>query len=178
MKEKTIKLYEYRELSPKAKEKALDDFRNNNFDSYGLQADLDNYLEELLTEYHIVPVADLKGYPSKYAKIYYSLSHSQGDGVMFEGVFEWKGQLITIKQSGRYYHSLSKDITWNDFVGEDKEAEEEKLAKEFEGIYQDICKKLEKAGYAGIEDMESEAYFIETCNANEWTFREDGTLEN
>lgn len=174
MKKKTINLYEYAELSPKAKEKALEKWREM-FDSDGLRVHLDNHIEELLAKNGIKPVSDLKGYATKYAKIYFSLAHCQGDGVMFEGVFKWKGYSVTIKQSGRYYHSRSKTVDMETAKG--TPASEGTLER-FEAIYQKICKELEREGYDEIENMESEAAFIEECNANEWTFRADGTLEN
>lgn len=175
MKTKTINLYEYGELSPEAQKIALEHYREHDFDTYGLQVHLDNEIEALLKNSGIVPVstADRK-YDSKYAKIYFSLSHSQGDGVMFEGTFTWKAWTVNIKQSGRYYHSNSKDI---ELYFNDEPAENEHAKKDFETIYQSICKSLETKGYAYIEDMESEEHFIEECNANEWTFREDGTRE-
>lgn len=178
MKTKTIQLYEYAELSPEAKEKALSTWRNEDFDSYGLQVHLDEAISVLLERHGIVPVATADGrYQSQYARVYFSLSHSQGDGVMFEGTFHWKKWHVVIKHSGRYYHSNSKeiDITTNDqFFDEADEA----TCDRFEAIYQSICKELEREGYAYIDEAESEDAFIEACNANEWTFREDGTLEN
>lgn len=175
MKTKTITLYEYSELSPEAKAKALAHYREHDFDSYGLQVHLDNELDGLLKKHGIKPTHDLKGYESKHAQIQYSLTNSQGDGVMFEGVFKWKDYAITIKQSGHYYHSNSKIVEITDDI--DGEATEQ-AEKEFEIVYQKICKELEKLGYSYIEDMESEDAFIEHCNANEYTFREDGTMEN
>lgn len=176
MKTKTIKLYEYQELSKEAKAKALSDY-NEHFDGYALQVDLDNAIETELEKHGIKPE------DSSHAKIQYSLSNSQGDGVMFEGRFEWKDYLVDIKQSGHYTHSHSKTI--DIYRADDMEplsdvmtdAEAEKVYSEFENIYQSICSVLEKQGYEIIEDMQSEAYFIEACNANEYTFREDGTLE-
>lgn len=178
---KTIELYEYSELKPEAKEKALKNYKENDFDEFSLRVHLDNEIEELLQKYGIVPIQDLKGYETKYAKVYYSLSHCQGDGVMFEGVFsfptetekegeQWKRYVVTVKQSGRYSHSNSKTV--------EVENDNEVVAKEFEQVYQKICKELEQSGYKHIEELQSEAYFIEECNANEWTFREDGTREN
>jgi len=176
MKTKTITLYEYSELSPESKKRAHEHYINEDFDGYALQVYLDNAIEPLLEKYKIVPVSTAdKKYASKYAKIYYSLAHRQGDGAMFEGTFTWKKWTVNIKQSGHYYHSNSKVIELsNDNGDEPTEADE----NAFEIIYQAICKELEREGYAQIEDLQSEAYFIEECNANEWTFREDGTLEN
>ena len=185
MKTKTINIYEYNELSEKAKEKALNAWRED-FDSYALQVCLDNNIEELLAKHGIRVLRDLKGYESKYAKVYFSLSNCQGDGVMFEGVFsfpvssekvggQWKRYEVKVKHSGRYYHSNSKDV---EIVGDNEVEAGEEVYKEFEQVYQIICKELEKAGYEFIDDMQSEEAFEEACNANEYTFREDGTMEN
>lgn len=174
MKTKTINLYEYSELSPDAKERALRNWREN-FDSFALQVFMDDRLRDLLEKAHITPYADLKGYPSKYGKVYYSLSCCQGDGVMFEGRFKWRGYDVTIRHSGRYYHSHSKTIDMETAKG--APASDGTLER-FEAVYQGICKTLEREGYAEIEELESEAAFIEACDANGYTFREDGTMEN
>ncbi len=176
MKEITIKLYEYAELPKEAQEKAHAEYLKDGTDDAYLQVCLDNELGELLDEYGIVPVstADRK-YPSKYAQLYYSLSHSQGDGLMFEGTFTWKAWTINVKHVGHYYHSRSRDI---EMYFNDEPTENENAMKDFETIYQAICSKLEKSGYSHIDDMESEAYFVEECNANEWTFEADGTMRN
>lgn len=50
--------------------------------------------------------------------------------------------------------------------------------RDFENIYQSICVKLVKHGYQIIEDEMSEAHFIDECNANEWTFTEEGVMFN
>lgn len=173
MKTKTINLFEYSELSPEAKKKALEHFREHDFDEYYLKVGLDNEVSDLLEEHKIKPI------DGTYAKLYYSLSHSQGDGLMFEGVFDWKKYHITIKHSGHYYHSYSKtlEITYIDKEENEQDADEGTYA-EFEKIYQTICKTLEKHGYEVIEDMQSEDYFIEQCNNYEYTFREDGTRES
>ena len=173
MKTKTIKLYEYSELSPEAKKRAHQNYLNDFFDEQALQVHLDNEIEPLLKQYGIVPVSTAdKKYDSKYAKIWYSLSNCQGDGVMFEGTFEWENHSITVKQSGHYNHSYSKTVEWNDH------AQSERQEERFEQVYQAICKKLEKEGYSFIDELQNEAYFIEECNANEWTFRENGVMEN
>lgn len=177
MKTKTINLYEYEELLPEAKEKALAHYREHNFEPFGLQVHLDNEIQTLLEQHGIKPISTAdKKYDSKYAQIYYSLSSCQGDGVMFEGTFTWNGYTVNIKRAGRYYHSNSKCVEITDEEGNTVDTEEPYTA--FEAIYQSICKELERQGYDYIEDMESEAYFIELCNDNGYTFREDGTMEN
>ena len=181
MKTKTIKLYEYSELSTKAKERALENYHKDGFDSYELQVHLDNEIEPLLEKHHITPVRDDKGYPTTHARIYFSLSKCQGDGVMFENTFnvEIAGNkyIAYISQSGHYYHKYSRNIDWRNEDGSDAD-EESRDYKEFIKSYESICDALENKGYAYIEDMLSEEYFIEACNMNEWTFREDGRMEN
>ena len=56
--------------------------------------------------------------------------------------------------------------------------ENEKDEQEFEELYQDICKKMERVGYEHIEWYTSEGVFIEACEANGYTFRENGEMEN
>lgn len=174
MKTKTISLYEHSELSKEAFKKAYENWRDNDFDDYGLRVYLDNLVQELLEKNNIKPAED-----TEYAKVYYSLSNCQGDGAIFEGTFDWKKYRVYIKHSGRYYHSHSASIELQevDNLGFHMD-EEDKDVKSFDVIYQAICKELESAGYAYIEDMQSEAAFIESCNANEYTFRENGIMEN
>lgn len=172
MKTITINLYEYAELSDTAKKRAYKDWKydESNFDAYSLQVDLDNRISELLDEHKIKPI------DGTYAKVLYSLGHSQGDGAMFEGVFNWNGYTVTIKHSGHYYHSNSKVITIKDEDANTVDTDEPYEA--FEVIYQKICKELETYGYDVIENMESESYFIELCHANDYTFEESGKINN
>ena len=177
MKTKTINLYSYSELSKEAQEKAHSKYIESN-DYYFLSDCLNERLHELLQENNIKDLNDTSKPNTKPTQVQYSLSNCQGDGAMFAGIFEWKNNTITIEQSGRYYHSNSKTITYNDFVGEEKEHEEEKLAKEFEKIYQSICKELETFGYNFIDQENSLESFIELCEANDYTFLANGIMEN
>jgi hypothetical protein len=178
MKTKTINIYTIDELNQKAQEKALSNYIENN-DYQFLSEDLNERLHELLEENNIKDLNDTSKAGTKPTPVYYSLSYSQGDGACFEGSFEWKGYNITIKQSGRYYHSNSKDIDFNIDMETYQDAETlEKDEEEFETIYQKICKTLEKYGYDFIEYQDSMENFKENCNTNEWTFLADGTLEN
>jgi hypothetical protein len=72
-KKREIKTYDFDELSPEAKEKAIEDYRPDAWDdtdSDWLTEDFEQVLEE-------------KGLPN--LKVYWSLSHVQGDGVGFYG---------------------------------------------------------------------------------------------
>ncbi len=173
-------LYSYDELSEKAQEKALDNFRKDN--EYIFLSDcLSQRLHELLEEYDIKDTNDTSKPGTTPTQVMYSLSYCQGDGCMFEGVFEWKKYTVYIKHNGRYYHSNSKFIEIHETdnqgfdIGEDYEPE---VYKEFEELYQKICKELEKYGYDFIEYEDSEENFRESCEANEYTFLEDGTMMN
>lgn len=170
--QKEYKIYTFDELSQKAKDKARRDY-NAGVDYDYLKHLMNDRLEELLTENNIKETGN--------TKLYYSLSYCQGDGVCFEGSFEWNGLYIYIKHSGHYYHENSKTITiykrvWNEADG--IETEEEQDTEAFNALYVKICKTLEKYGYECIEFEESEENFRETCEANEYTFLEDGEMFN
>lgn len=163
MKTKTIELYEYDELSPEAKEKARAQWNEHN-DNPLMQSHMINLLKEKLDDRKIK-------YDVDSIDVRYSLSYCQGDGFMFEGtLYDDKGRTITIKHSGRYYHSYSKEIDY-------PEASERDYAN-FEKVYQSICKEMEKIGYDEIEYQESEESFREACEANGYTFRINGEMEN
>jgi len=153
MEQKTIQVYKYEELSDDAKETALNShIESNDFDF--LEESLTEYLKELLTEAKIDGEAELS----------YSLSCCKGDGVSFTGNFEYKGVNISVTRNNSHYvHSNSVDI----------EAE-----AEFKEIFKEICDKIEKVGYSEIEYQNSEESFKENCEANEYTFRENGEMEN
>ena len=161
-----IKVYSFDELSEEAKKKALDKHIENN-DYYFLE----NYLENRLTDY----LAEAKITANDKPKIYYSLSCSQGDGAMFVGSFSWNGYNVDIKQSGHYYHYNSKVITVSDEEGNEVDGEPETA---FDDIYVSICKKLEKDGYEFIEYDDSMENFQQACEANDYTFTQDGVMKN
>lgn len=171
MKTKTIQLYEYAELSPQAKEKALNKWRETEDDPM-MQSHMINLLKEELEERGIK-------YDTDSIDVRYSLSHCQGDGFMFIGELEWKKYTIYIKHGGgHYYHSHSASIEMQETDNLGFHIEDEKDENEFEELYQSICKVMEGKGYDHIEYITSEESFIEACDANEYTFREDGTMEN
>lgn len=162
---KTYQVYDYSELSEKAQRRALNKWNDGN-DFPMLQSILQDECGELLKEHNIKCT-------SNFPTVLYSLSNAQGDGLMFEGSFEWEGYEIKISHEGHYYHSHSKSITVTN--GDWKSANDEKA---FEDIYQSVCKKLEKFGYDLIEEETSEERFIDECNENGYTFLEDGTMLN
>lgn len=167
MKTKTINLYTYDELTKEAQDVALKQWQENN-EYFYLSEHLSNMLWEYLNDEKIVKQGD--------PKIFYSLSYSQGDGVMFEGNFTWNGYNVSIKHSGHYYHSNSKTIDITDEEGNEPETDEPE--KSFDTIYKTICTKLEKEGYDFMAYEDSEENFREACDANEYTFLLSGKMEN
>lgn len=175
MKEITIKVYPYEELNDKAKERALADWNENNNDPF-MQSHMINLLGEELDERGIKYG---KHYTAQDPDVRYSLSHCQGDGFMFVGEFEFKGYLVRVSHSDpHYYHKYTAQMDWPEFVGEEKEAEEEKIAEEWLEIYRAICDEMEEKGYQHIEWITSEEHFAEECEANEWMFEANGEMRN
>lgn len=166
---KQIEIYKYDELSEDAKQKALSDYNQNN-DYDFLSDDLNEYLKQLLEDNNI------KGD----AKLFYSLSYCQGDGVCFEGNFEYKGIDFKIEHNnGHYYHNNSVNIYYDEDDEDDlKNDVIESIYLEFKATFEDICDKIEKSGYSQIEYQDSEENFKEMCDANEYTFRASGEMEN
>ena len=163
MKTKTITLYEYSELSPAAKEKALQQWNEYNDDPF-MQSHMINLLKEELDERGIK-------YDVDSIDVRYSLSSCQGDGFMFIGSLEWRNETITITHVDRHYcHMYTAQFETGGLL--DFEFEQ------FKAVYEAICKKMERIGYDHIEYITSEESFIEACEANGYTFREDGTMEN
>lgn len=170
MKTINITLYEYDELTPQAKTKALDEWNENNENPF-MQSHMINLLKEELDERKIE-------YDMDSIDVRYSLSHSQGDGFMFEGKIVFEQYPITVKHSGHYYHSYSKTIVFN-YEGEENDRTRpihERVEKKFEEVYQAICKKMEQIGYNEIEYQMSEERFIEECDEGAYVFEANGTL--
>lgn len=171
---KEYNLYTFDELSQEAKDKARNKF--NEFEDYPfLQDDLrENIYEELKERGIKVLGVATSANPS--IRPLYSLGYSQGDGLMFEGDFEWNGYNVNVKHSGHYYHENSKVITITDEEGNEPETNEPEEA--FNAIYKEVCKIVRDIGYSQIEYNQSEECFAETCEANEYNFLSDGTMFN
>lgn len=159
----TYTLYEFNDLRPKIQEKLIGQKR--------IDADYDWMLFDIMQE-DTNELLEEKGWKNINSdlKIYYSLSYCQGDGFQFNGTFEKDDALITIKQSGHYYHSYCTDINITDADGE--EVEREDLIQE----YHEICKKLEDMGYTTIEDLTSDEYLRESLESEGNLYFEDGTI--
>ena len=162
----TQNIYSLSELSKEARQKAIkverEDVNENGL--YFLNEDLTEQCKEKLK------LNDIEGEP----RLYYSLNYCQGDGIMFEGSFYWKGFSITIKQSGHYYHSNSKEIDIIDSSKDDYTQANKEVYEEFKNIYQAICEELEKTGYAEIEYENENNTIIERFNDSNAEFFKDG----
>lgn len=105
MREEIIKIYTFDELSEEAKQKAIENYRDND-EMEWLPDDMQWKLDELLEE--------VKNLTTHSSKIFYSLTYCQGDGAMFEFDGEYtyrkKTYYIKVRQSGNYYHKYSH--TW------------------------------------------------------------------
>ena len=163
MVQKIINLYSFNELSEEVKKLAIGKWYKNEDYSF-LESDLKENLNQLL---------DLKNIEHE-TNILYSLSYSQGDGLCITGYLQDEnGNKLKAKHVGRYYHSKSTELTYYNSDGE--ECEEIQSLKD---IYFDTCKQLEKDGYSILEHRMNNEEFNEMCEANEYTFTEDGKLEN
>ena len=159
----TKKVYKFEELSQEAKDKAVENYNSDNQYSF-LKENLTDYILENLKRLGFTIIKDIN--------IFYSLSHSQGDGFMFEGIISDKDfNTYSIKQNGYCYHENSKIIT-----GYNNEAEDIDVDDFDENIYIPLCLRAEKRGYEEIEYESSEEYFKDECEANEWEFLENGDM--
>lgn len=163
MKTKTITLYEYSELSPEAFQKAYRKWYEQEEDPF-MQSHMINLLTEKLDERGIK-------YDTDSIDVRYSLSYCHGDGFMFIGNVTWHGETVTVTHNDHHYcHMYTAGIETGDLGSKDVDS--------FKAMYQEVCKEMERIGYDHIEAITSEEAFKEACEANEWTFREDGTMEN
>lgn len=154
-------VYKFEQLDEKAKEKARDWFREMHDDPM-MQSHMINLLKEELEERGIK-------YDVDSIDVRYSLSHSQGDGFMFEGDITWRNRTLRVKHSGRYYHKYSRTMEY--IEGEEMSEAEE---GQFWAVYEAICDKMEGAGYDEIEYQTSAEYIDESMEANEYTFTKEG----
>lgn len=164
----TYNVYKFDELSKEAQERVLDTFREQE-DFPFLEDDMEYKLEELLKQYKL-----------KYdelPKMYYSLSYCQGDGAMFYGTVYYKQYTVNITHQGHYYHYNSKsfdiDLTNGNNISM---ATHERISEEFNELYIDLCRELEKYGYAIMDATLSDESIIDMVNANEYEFTEDGAI--
>lgn len=174
MKTIEISLLNYQELSPVAKERALNDWNEYNDDPM-LPAHLSNLIKEEL---------DARGikYDTDSINVMYSLGYSRGDGLMFEGTLypaygKDRAYVAYIKQSGYYYHEKSRSIEWRNEDESDAD-EDMKDYADFISVYESVCRKVRDAGYAELEYQRSAEAFEAACDANKYTFEVSEAMRN
>jgi len=190
-KKREIEVYEFDELSPKAKEKAITTYRHAGY--AWDQSDTD-----MLTEFFQDELRAL-GLPTE--DIRWRISYSQGDGVAFYGEFDLEEYLLKHKLKSKYpalakiADEVKMDIQkvgphmydhWNtmrvisDVLGtgltDREQAELDDLEELINEEIQKVSKKLEAAGYAEIEYKEGDENIAEIFRANDYEFDVNGKV--
>ena len=150
MKDYTLRLYSFNELDDDAKDKAIYEMQNRLHEWIG---------EEELTDYLTYKLEDAIGDKHE-LDLQYSLSYCQGDGVALYGrLYREQAPLLTwpdrvayvdlVKNSWGYRYSH-----WNSFSVEASDEHDEPVdlaGTVIEQQLRDLCKDLERSGYAYME---------------------------
>jgi len=189
MKTVKTKVYQFKELSDEAKEKAIEDFRKKQWEFGEYLHFFGEYCQEQAKE---------RGFND--IELQYSLSWSQGDGLSFKcenfdiekfvnkhvpkekkmlkrALIDYLFVKIT-GNTGHYCYASKSDIDlYMDASTETPNIDKyvETLRIHLEDEYLSLCKELEKSGYDEIEYQDSDKAIIETIEANEYEFEEDGS---
>lgn len=179
-----VKVYAFDELSPKAKERAIEKARqhlNETWDGDLLKESFKALLEE-------------RGLPTE--KIYFSLSHCQGDGVGFYGDVDletfskWKNlslpegfsdafHFIIEKRDNHYDHEYTGYADWEEW-GIDRPEDWVGLADgvklELQEAYRDTSRQLAREGYEELDYENSDEYIIEFIQGNDYEYEENGEM--
>jgi hypothetical protein len=128
---KTIKIYNFDELSEDIRQKLIEkeiEYQHELYCEDWLESDMKYKANELLKKYFKNNKATLK-------QVYYDLSYCQGDGAMFEFDLYYYNKYVEIKHHGYYCHMRSFTIdTWELTEKQEKQLKEKvlKMFKEFE----------------------------------------------
>lgn len=181
MKTKTINLYNFDELTKEQQKKAIDNLRNINTDG-------DYWFEDIIREWK--EKLTRQGFLSP--EIYFSGFCSQGDGASFKAEVDiekfLKGRRMATKYkeaitnyqegessaeittSGRYCHEYTMTIDGYNTPDELDSLILDHAREQARKIY----KELEKEYFY----LSSDESIIDTIKANEYTFNEQGMIEN
>lgn len=195
MKVITKTVYNFSELSESAKENATHHYNENLLDS-------DDVTEQLEQDLFAVGTEDYE-YCFPGAKISWSLSYCQGDGVSFTG--QWQGKnlesivkkaysnavplkvlrvlpylTLTLQRiSNRYSHPYTVECC----IDSDRNYSDRmwklmlEVQSKIDSYRLSVCKKLENYGYSEIEYQSSEEHLSDFFNANDYYFDEYGNIE-
>ena len=191
MRTEEITIYEFHKLSEKAKQIAINNWR---------EADDLSFLPDQIEEYL------MEDERFKNTGLVYSLSYSQGDGLSFScdefsdetllAVFinilgqgkektarflvdEFGWIFNTKHNEGRYCFASNSDVKKNDGawyhdnIDSFLESVRDSLA---EDIYLPKCREMEKIGYESVEHYQSDEYIEEVLTTNEYEFTEGGEI--
>lgn len=190
---KELKAYNYEELSEKAREKVRNFFGEHDAD---IQTDM-------LKEDFTYILAEKYSYFTD-PKFQWSLGCCQGDGLSFssnfdlnlylktkhpkmkESIFNVLTEILTVLpkgNTGHYCYAKKDQVDYEiESLGKNTKRRLESLINniinEIQEEYMQICNEFEKQGYNQYEYLYSDEYAKETCEANEYTFRENGVMEN
>lgn len=186
--------FKFQELSKEAKEKAIEKWYNE--EEYPLLN------EDILNEIDYFDEHNI----FEDVKLCYSLSYCQGDGLSFDSQINLKNFLDNIyykklpqykkdaiceyiynisskRNNGHYCFSSKYDVIFDENYQDG--IERKHLSKLWDDIleeiiehYLDTCKKLQKYGYSVLEYRMNDDEFSEHCEANEYTFFENGNMFN
>lgn len=193
MKTVTINTYKFAELSEDAQQVAINDQRQSNYENSESLYFFNDYCNE-----------EVKNFGFTTPKVQYSLGYSQGDGLSFSaksydnlvqlfinelGIHHSKmaafiadNCIVELKgNTGRYAYASKSDIdiylnTYASIETPLIDQAIENVQSALTEIYLDLCRKLENTGYAEIEYQNSDEAIIETIEANDYDFTEDGKL--
>lgn len=190
----TRQVFTLDELSPAARDKAINKLREIAYDTLPSQIvseGLNGELYNLLTGEWVGDIDDKKLVKDIGLKIEWSLSYCQGDGVAIYGTLDsgdatslnWgdatKAVLTRNHWGNHYTHGNCIDVALYRYDDEGYEIDITDTGYFVDQI-KDICRKLERYGYTEIENLTSETTVIDMLN--DWhadtarRFNDDGTF--
>lgn len=185
-----IKLYKFEELTAEAQETAISNYLSSNYENIELFEFAENCAE----------YAAEKGF--KNAKVRYSLSYSQGDGLSFDADIDverfirevWpevKQSIVDVvlancyasceANNGHYAYASKEDVSFYIDVNSYREYSNltdfvSSVKYYIQECYMQACGTLEANGYAEIEYQNSEEYAKEALQNEYYEFHKDGKL--
>lgn len=198
---KKYEVFNYDELSDSAKERVRNFFGENDADieTDMLEEDFKYYVEEKYPYYSGLKFQWSLGHCqgdglsfsaqinlSKYLDANANNKGSKAFNLktsVYDAVCNFVWGLHSTGNTNMYCYASKSHIEW-DYNYQDgiERIRIEKLVnqiiEEISSEYMDICRELEEIGYKAYENLYSDEYAKETCEANEYTFLEDGTMFN
>ena len=189
MRIKQITVYEFQELSTKAKRKVINDFQNINVDYEWHEPEIDYWQEKL------------KEYGFNNPKIYFSGFYSQGDGACFdfngldiEKIWTHYNQVKhsawlksylcecafkTHTSCSRYSHANTRMVVC-DYYSNKVYPRLNKAIREFEiwleGFRIDLCQEIYSSLQKEYESLTTEEAIIDTIKCNDYEFTAEGKI--